>query len=130
MRRFCSAAVLLALVVVSGCARQPVQLPPQAVIHHVVLVWLDDSGDEDKRRRVIEASRGLAGIPGVLEVEVGTVVPSGREIVDDSFDVGIHMTFLSEPEMEGYIRHPDHVATVRNVIAPLAERITVYDFRE
>lgn len=99
-------------------------------MHHVVLVWLADRGDRDKRRAVVEASRSLADIPGVLSVEVGTVLPSGRGIVDDSFDVGIHMSFRSERDMQAYVGHPDHVDTVKRVIAPLAERITVYDFRE
>ena len=66
----------------------------------------------------------------MLEVRVGEVVPSGRDIVDDSFDVGILLSFADAERMQAYIEHPDHRRAVRQVLLPLVERILVYDFVE
>jgi len=128
---FGSALVLAGLLAAGGCAHQHTgSAGTGGTVHHVVLIWLKDSGSEAGRWRVIRASRGLARIPGVLSVEAGEVLESRRAIVDDSFDVAIHMRFASVAAMKAYLGHPLHVATVRDQIRPLTRRITVYDFRE
>ena len=42
---------------------------------------------------LINASRELEKIPGVLEVSTGRVLRSARVIVDDTFDVSIIIKF-------------------------------------
>jgi len=84
----------------------------------------------DHRKRIIEASRALSHIPGVLEVRAGQVFQSGREIVDDSFDVGIYFAFRTPEDLKNYVTHPLHRDAVQNVLMPLVERIVVYDFME
>ena len=56
--------------------------------------------------------------------------PSERQIVDDSFDVAICLTFASTRDMNAYIEHPRHKAAVKDVLLPIVERIVVYDFVE
>ena len=73
-------------------------------------------------------SKGLEKIPGVVEVRVGSVIPSERKIVDDSFEVGIYMTFRSVEDMNAYIVHPDHQRIVQDKLMPIVEKLVVYDF--
>lgn len=77
---------------------------------------------------MIDAAHGLADIPGVLEVHAGTVLPSGREIVDSSFDVAIIFTFPDRHAMDAYLKHPIHQQTLKDTIQPLVRKILVYDF--
>jgi len=50
--------------------------------------------------------------------------------VDDSFDVGILLTFPDRQTMNAYLTHPDHKQAVKNVLKPLVSKIVVYDFTE
>ena len=97
---------------------------------HVVLVWLKQPGNLEHRQRIIEISREFETIPGVIDVHVGEVVPSNRPIVDDSFDVGLYMTFSTVDAMNTYLADDRHQQALREVFGPLAERYIVYDFQD
>lgn len=99
-------------------------------IVHVVLVWLKEPGNAAQRARVIEATRGFASIPGVMEIRVGEPLPSQRATVDDSFDVGLYMIFSSQEALEGYLTNPEHQAAQETVLRPLVKRVLIYDFRD
>lgn len=99
-------------------------------VNHVVLCWLNDAGNAEQRQRIIELSKRFRNIPGVLEVRAGEVMASDRKIVDDSFDVGIYLTFADRERMTAYLKHPDHVAAVKEVLRPLVKKVLVYDFLE
>lgn len=96
-------------------------------IEHVVLCWLENP-TEDNRNKVIETTRELAAIPGVIDLRVGPALPSNRDIVDDSFDVGISMSFRNRDDMEKYIDHEEHVRRLKDVFLPLCGEIRVHDF--
>ncbi len=96
-------------------------------IEHVVLCWLENPGKEN-RDRVIETVRELAAIPGVMSLRVGPALPSDRDVVDDSFDVGISMSFRNREDMEKYVNHEEHVRRLKEVFLPLCKNIRVYDF--
>lgn len=102
---------------------------PPGVIH-VVLVWLKEPGNAEHRQRIIEGSKKLEGIPGIRELRVGQAIPSERDVVDDSFDIGLYMTFPSEKAMQAYLTHIEHVEIVKNEFMPLMERYLVYDFTD
>ena len=97
---------------------------------HVVLVWLKEPGNPEHRQRIIEISREFETIPGVIEVSVGEVVPSDRSIVDDSFDVGLYLTFSSVEAMNTYLADDRHQQALREIFRPLSERYIVYDFQD
>ncbi len=97
---------------------------------HVVLVWLKEPGNLEHRQRIIEISREFETIPGVIDVSVGEVVPSDRSIVDDSFDVGLYLTFSSVDAMNTYLADDRHQQALREVFRPLSERYIVYDFED
>ena len=100
---------------------------PDPRIVHVVLTWLNEPDNEKHRKMVIEASEKFLRIPGVLDVGVGRPLMSDRDIVDDSFDVGIFLTFKTKEDLQTYIDHPDHQATVKLILKPLVKKIKVYD---
>ena len=101
-----------------------------AAVVHVVLVWLKEPGNPEHRQRIIDASREFETIPGVIDVSVGEVVTSDRPIVDDSFDVGLYLTFFSVDAMNTYLADGRHQKTLREVFRPLSERYIVYDFQD
>jgi len=126
VRRFLLPA--MAAVVLCSCVMAKPALDSQAGVYHIVLVWLKQPGDAEAIQRIIDASRSFSEIPGVLHVEAGTSMSSGRDIVDDSFDVGIIISFPDRAAMERYLSHPTHTGVVRDVLLPLVTKIVVYDF--
>ena len=120
-----AACSCFALVAAAG---QTAAGTPGARIVHVVLVWLKDPGNEAHRRTIIDSTRSFATLPGIEEIRVGAPVASERAAVDDSFDVGLYMTFESADALEAYLENPVHRDAQRSVLSPLVERVLVYDF--
>ena len=123
------AACLLALGLLAACA-QVVPQPDEAKVYHVVLCWLKEPGNLEARQQIIDVSKEFKSIPGVINVKAGASIPSERAIVDDSFDVGILLTFADQQAMNSYLDHPDHKQVVQNILKPLVTKIIVYDFME
>jgi len=96
-------------------------------VYHVVLIWLKTYRNEMRINKIINASKELKNIPGVLEVSTGKVLRSARVIVDDTFDVSIIIKFASKEYLKDYLVHPIHIKIANEVIKPLANKITVYD---
>jgi len=96
-------------------------------VYHVVLIWLKTYRNEMRINKIINASKELKNIPGVLEVSTGKVLRSARVIVDDTFDVSIIIKFASKEYLRDYLVHPIHVKIANEVIKPLANKILIYD---
>ena len=101
-----------------------------ATVVHIVLVWLKEPGNPEHRQRIVAATREFEAIPGVIDVSVGEVAPSDRPIVDDSFDVGLYLTFSSVDAMNTYLADDRHQQALREIFRPLSERYIVYDFQD
>ena len=99
-------------------------------LHHIVLCWLRDPGDRKDREKIIEVTKSFRDIPGVLIAQAGQVIMSDREIVDDSFDVGILIVTKNQEDLQKYLDHPIHQQAKKEVLLPLVERILVYDFMD
>lgn len=99
-------------------------------VNHIVLCWLKEPGNIGQSKKIIEASRSFTDIPGVLEIRTGRAIKSDRDVVDDSFDVGICITLRTPEDLERYTTHPIHTAAIKNVLLPFVDRIVVYDFIE
>jgi hypothetical protein len=111
-----------AAVTATGAART------EGAVFHVVLVWLKEPGNRDHREQIVRVSRTFADIDGVMEVRAGEPLTSDRNVVDDSFDVGIYLRFASAGAMRAYLADERHVAAVEEVLRPLTARYLVYDF--
>ena len=99
-------------------------------VHHVVVCWLNESGNKEACHKIIEASRGFSSIPGVINVRAGRVIQSERKIVDGSFDVAIYLSFENKQKLQDYLAHPIHKNAVKKILKPLVRKIVVYDFIE
>ena len=96
-------------------------------VYHIVLIWLKTYRNEMRINKIINASKELKNIPGVLEVTTGKVLRSSRVIVDDTFDVSVIIKFASKDYLNDYLVHPIHIKLANEVLKPLANKITVYD---
>lgn len=112
-------------LLLSGCASLPTG--ERGSVQHVVLVWFADPVTAAQRAEVVEATHALGSIPGIRQLYVGGPAPSDRDIVDDSFDLGIVMHFDSVRAMNRYLVHPRHVEFVARYVQGRVERLVVYD---
>lgn len=119
-----------ALLAGGSWAHTPPKPPAAPGVVHVVLVWLKDAGNAEHRQQVISGSKQLADIPGVLDLRVGTVIPSDRDVVDASYDVALYLRFASEADLQAYLVHPTHKTTVKEVFVPIMDHYRVMDFRD
>lgn len=125
-------------VVLAGCAAAQTESPNGADaprrVHHLVVVWLKQPGEESLRQRYIDESKALAKLPGVLAYDAGTPARIQRghasSALDESYDVAITGVFENQPAFEAFLRHPEYTRVAREVLRPLVERYRVYDFVE
>lgn len=103
-------------------------------VHHVVVVWLKQAGNEDVRRQYIEASRQIAKLPGVLSYDIGSPAAIKRErastALDESYDVAISSSYESQQAFEDLLKNPEYVRIAQQVLKPLVDKYKVYDFIE
>lgn len=122
-------AVAVAFIL-SSCTSCPFgyKTTAKGKVEHIVLVWLKRPGNAADRAALIATARKFqAEIKQIQHLSVGPAVPSSREIVDDSFDVGFVMRFASNADMDAYEKHPVHVNAVKQTLMPLAKKVLVYD---
>ena len=128
--RFFHIAIIFVLFLLPACQQGKDRLDSTSKVHHVVICWLKESGNKEARQKIIEASQGFAAIPGVINVRSGSVIHSEREIVDNSFDVAIYLSFENEQKLQDYLVHPIHKNAVKEILKSLVSKIVVYDFIE
>jgi hypothetical protein len=102
----------------------------ESQLTHVVLCWMDSTVTETEIDHLIEETRTLQEIPGILSLSVGRPVPSERPIVDDSFSFGITMVFESKEKMNAYLAHEKHTSFVSQKVKPRLAKLLVYDIQE
>jgi hypothetical protein len=115
------------VVMLASCAQQSERKEGTAIAH-VVLIWLKQPGNTQHQRQIIEASKQLEAIDGVLLVRSGLPVASERSVVDDSFDVALYFELASRQALVSYAQDPVHVKILQKVIAPFTDHYIVYDF--
>lgn len=103
-------------------------------LHHVVVIWLKQSGDNDVRQRYIEQSKPLARLPGVLAYDVGTPASIKRRhtsaALDESYDVAVASVFESPQAFEMFLKNPEYGRIAQQVLRPLVDKYKVYEFVE
>ena len=95
---------------------------------HVVLFWLKKDSPADARRQLEDDCRSLlAKIPTIKFIDAGRAAMTPREVVDNSYDVGLVTVFADKDGHDTYQSHELHLQFIaRN--KPHFERIQVYDF--
>ncbi|GLQ30197.1 Dabb family protein [Litoribrevibacter albus] len=98
-------------------------------VQHVVLIWFKSDVSEQYIKKVTDETKQLTHIPGVITVNAGQAIPSDRPMVDDSFDLGVTMTFDSVADMKAYVNHPEHKAFLKRYIMGKVEKLSIFDFQ-
>ena len=114
------------MVAACGANRPNVGAPGR--VGHVVICWLKTPGDAAQRQKLIDVSKSLSDLPGVVHVTAGEAVPSDRPVVVSDYDVAVVLTFEDEAALRAYEAHPRHQKAVRETLRPLAGKVLVYDF--
>jgi hypothetical protein len=120
--------LILTVLVICACAQKRDKPPGDPQVHHVVICWLKEPGNEEARRQLIEASRSFESIPGVVRVSAGPALPNERAVADSSFDIAIVMTFTDRNALARYLQHPQHKKAAKELLRPLTQKTVVYDF--
>ena len=127
----------LLLSLLNGCAVSTPSVEAETQshrLHHLVVIWLKNSGDETMRQQYIEASKDLAQLPGVLAYDLGTPATIKRShtssALDESYDVAIAAEFESEEAFATFLKNPEYQRVARQVLRPLVDKYKVYDFVE
>ena len=68
----------------------------------------------------------LSVIPGIVSYYAGKHLDTGRTTVDDNYDVGFYVGFMTIEDYQGYIEHPNHQAVVSEW-RPRLEWLRVHD---
>src|SRR5688500_2210219 len=98
LRHMRTPAFIVLALLLPACSRS--HSPPPGSITHVVICYLKQPADPAARQKLIDASKEFRAIPGVLEVQVGKVLPSTRPIVVSDYDVGLVITYKDADAMK------------------------------
>ena len=98
--------------------------PRPASINHIVFFKLHHP--ELAAELIADCDEKLANIPGVASYFCGQHIDTGRDTVDDNYDIGVYIGFNSEADYKTYISHPQHVGLVEEWL-PQLEWIQVRD---
>ncbi len=95
---------------------------------HVVIFWTHPEKPSAPEELLAGARHYLAGIPGIQSFHAGRMAPSHREVVDQSYQVALHIAFESKAAQDEYQVHPLHLEFVEKAFRPNCHRVVVYDF--
>ena len=96
---------------------------------HVVIFWTDPDRPKAADDLIAGARKYLAPLPGIVHFHVGTMAPSQRPVVDQSYQVALNVVFESKQAQDDYQVHPLHLEFVEKVFKPNCRRVVVYDFQ-
>lgn len=95
---------------------------------HVVIFWTDPAKPNATDELIAGAEKYLRSIPGLLSFHVGRMSPSHRDVVDQSYQVGLNLTFASKEDEAAYQVHPQHLEFVEKSFKPNCVKVVIYDF--
>ena len=94
---------------------------------HQVYFWLKEAGDTAAAESLAAgALHHLSGIPGVLRISVGFPAGTDRDLVDNSYGVGLLIEFADAAAQDLYQVHPDHLRFAAEC-SKYWSRVQVYD---
>ena len=121
-------ASMLTTPLLAGCAsmESPAETKSrhQALINHVVLITL--ASPEDAEALIEDCHRLLPPIESVRTWWVGVPVDTGREAVDDDYEVGLCVGFDDEEGLQAYLEHPLHLELV-GIWRPKVDQFRIFD---
>lgn len=96
---------------------------------HAVFFWMNPGTPDDARKQLVEdCTVFLAKIPTVRNLWAGRPAMTPREVVDNSYDVGLLVVIDDNAGHDVYQEHPLHKEFIaRN--KPHWKRVQIYDFK-
>jgi Stress responsive A/B Barrel Domain len=94
---------------------------------HIVIFWTDPGQSNAADEVVANAKKYLTSVPGVLSFHAGKMAPSHRNVVDQSYQVGLNIQFETKQAQDHYQVHPLHLEFVERSKA-FWTKVIVYDF--
>jgi hypothetical protein len=95
---------------------------------HVVIFWTKPEIPNAADALIAGAEKYLRPVPGARHFHIGKMVPSHRDVVDQSYQVALNIVFDSKKAQDDYQVHPLHVDFVEKVFKPNCAKVVVYDF--
>lgn len=96
---------------------------------HVVLFWFKSEASTQAQAQVFADARELLGrIPTVRQLEVGKPAMTPREVVDNSYDMGLCVLLEDVASHDAYQIHELHQQFIHRNKATW-QRVQVYDFQ-
>jgi hypothetical protein len=95
---------------------------------HIVIFWTKADRPNATSELIEGAQRYLSKIPGVINFHVGKMSPSDRPVVEQSYQVGLNITFADKQAETAYQVHELHTEFLEKSFKPNCERVVVYDF--
>lgn len=95
---------------------------------HIVIFWTDPRQPNAADELIAGANQYLRAIPGLLHFHAGTMVPSPRAVVEQSYQVGLNLVFRDKQTQDDYQGHPLHVEFVEKVFKRVCTKVVIYDF--
>ncbi|MBL6765585.1 MAG: Dabb family protein [Verrucomicrobiae bacterium] len=96
---------------------------------HAVIFWTKDGVENATEDLIAGIEQYLKPIPGIVNFHVGRMAPSHRDVVEQTYQVGLHILFPDAETQSAYQTHPLHLEFVEKVFKRVCERVTVYDFQ-
>jgi hypothetical protein len=95
---------------------------------HTVIFWTDHNNADAADVLLAGIQKHLPSIPGIIHFSAGKMVPSPRDVVDQSYQVGLNVVFLNKKAHDEYQVHPQHQEFVHTVFKKTVKKVRVYDF--
>src|SRR5437763_7348280 len=97
-------------------------------VTHVMLFWLKRPGNVDDQNFLRRGLRTLRRARGINDMRVGRPLPVDRQDVEQSFDLGVVITFRDRQALEKFERDQRREQALDAMLRPLVRRYTVYNF--
>ncbi len=98
------------------------------MLSHVVIFWTNPQVPNAAEALIAGAEKYLRPIPLVKSFHVGRMVPSHRDVVEQSYQVALNLQFEGKAQEEDYQVHPLHLDFVEKAFKPNCVKAVIYDF--
>ncbi len=97
-------------------------------VTYVMLFWLKRPGNVDDQNYLLRALRTLRRARGVNDIRVGRPLLLDRSSVEQSFDLGLIMTFRDREAFSKFERDQQREQAIDAMLRSLFRQYTVYNF--
>jgi len=94
---------------------------------HIVIFWTNPAEPNAANEVIAGAKKYLSSIPGIVNFHAGQMVRSHRDLVDQTYQVGLNIQFETKQAQDDYQDHPLHLEFIEKCKS-LWTKVVVYDF--